>query len=156
MSDDDQQRAAEFVKELYAAGDIDAARLDESVSELLAARTQAEVAEVVRSLPAPVALTSPERRLDKPLEIHSGMARLRLVGRWQVARETHVSADLGSVRLDLTAAEFDDRVIDLHVYSGWGSITLIVPRGVDVQVVRHRGPSAPAWTRRPPARPSSA
>jgi predicted membrane protein len=67
------------------------------------------------------------------------MARLRLGGRWQVATETHVSADLGSVTLDLTAAEFDDRVVDLHVYTGWGNITIIVPRGVDVQVIRHRG-----------------
>jgi hypothetical protein len=41
--------------------------------------------------------------------------------------------------LDLTQAEFDDHVIDLHVYTGWGSITIIVPQGVDVQVIRHRG-----------------
>jgi hypothetical protein len=50
-----------------------------------------------------------------------------------------VSADLGSVTLDLTSAEFDDRIIDLHVCSGWGSITIIVPRGVGVQVIKHRG-----------------
>jgi hypothetical protein len=56
-----------------------------------------------------------------------------------VARQTHVSAELGSVRIDLTEAEFDDRVIDLHVYTGWGSITIIVARGVGVQVTRHRG-----------------
>ena len=139
MRDDAQQRATEFVKELYATGDIDAARLDAGVAGVLAARTDAELAEVVRSLPQPVALTSPERRLTKPLEIHSGIGRLRLMGRWQVARETHISADLGSVRLDLTEAEFDDHVVDLHVYTGCGSITIIVPAGVDVQVIRHRG-----------------
>ena len=139
MRDDAQQRATEFVKELYATGDIDAARLDAGVAGVLAARTDAELAEVVRSLPQPVALTSPERRLTKPLEIHSGIGRLRLAGRWQVARETHISADLGSVRLDLTEAEFDDHVVDLHVYTGCGSITIIVPAGVDVQVIRHRG-----------------
>jgi Cell wall-active antibiotics response 4TMS YvqF len=67
------------------------------------------------------------------------MGRLRLAGRWQLARQTHVSADLGSVQLDLTEAEFDGHVIDLHVYSGWGSITIIVPRGVAVQIVHHKG-----------------
>ncbi|MGN6175411.1 MAG: hypothetical protein ACTHPS_21055 [Streptosporangiaceae bacterium] len=67
------------------------------------------------------------------------MRRLRLTGRWQVARETHVSADLGSVQIDLTEAEFDDRVIDLHAYTGWGSITIIVPWGVAVQITHHRG-----------------
>ncbi|HSS91442.1 MAG TPA: hypothetical protein VLL69_19175 [Streptosporangiaceae bacterium] len=139
MSEDAQHRATEFLKELYAAGRIDEGRLDTGVAELLAARTDAEVAEAVRALPAPVALTSPDRRLDQPLTIHSGMRRLRLTGRWQVARETHVSADLGSVRIDLTEAEFDGRDIDLHVYTGWGGITIIVPRGVGVQVLRQYG-----------------
>jgi hypothetical protein len=139
MSEDAQQRATEFLKELYAAGRIDEGRFDAGVAGLLAAGTDAELAEVVRSLPPPVALTSPDRRLDQPLEIHSGMRRLRLTGRWQVARETHVSADLGSVRIDLTEAEFDDRVTDLHVYTGWGSITIMVPRGVGVQVLRNHG-----------------
>ena len=80
-----------------AAGCIDEDRFDSGVAELLAATSDAEVAEVVRALPPPVALTSPDRRLDQPLEIHSGMRRLRLAGRWQVARQTHLSADLGSV-----------------------------------------------------------
>jgi hypothetical protein len=139
MREDDQQRATEFLKELYAAGDIDASRFETSVAGLLAARTDTELAEVVRSLPQPVTLTSPGRRLDRPLEIHSGLGRLRLTGRWQVAKETHVSADIGSVRIDLTEAELDDRVIDLHVYTGCGRITIIVPRGVGVQVTHHRG-----------------
>jgi hypothetical protein len=139
MCADAQQRATEFVKELYAAGKIDADRLDTGVAGVLAARSEAEVAEVVRSLPSPVALTSPGRRLARPLEIHSGFGRLRLAGRWQVARETHISADLGSIKLDLSEAEFDDRVIDLHIYSGCGSVTVLVPRGVGVQISHHRG-----------------
>ena len=117
--DDARQRATEFVKELYAAGSIDAAQLDTGVARLLAARTDTEVAAVMRSLPAPVALTSPDQRLTRPLEVHGGIGRLRLTGRWQIATQTHVSADLGSVRIDLTDATFDDHVIDLHVYTGW-------------------------------------
>jgi hypothetical protein len=139
MQEDARDRATEFLKDLYAAGDIDADRFDAGVAGLLAATTDDELAEVVRSLPPPVALTSPDRRLARPLEIHSGIRRLRLRGRWQVARETHVSADVGSVKLDLTEAEFDDRVVDLHVYTGGGNITIIVPRGVGVQIIHHRG-----------------
>lgn len=139
MRADDQERATRFLQELYAAGHIDAARFDAGLAELLAAGTDAELAEVVRSLPPPVSFTSPDRRLSRPLEIHSGIGRLRLTGRWQLAADTHVSADLGNVRLDLTDAEFDDHVIDLHIYTGWGTITVIVPRGVGVQILRHRG-----------------
>jgi hypothetical protein len=75
-TDDAQQRAMEFLKELYAAGRIDAGQLDSGVAGVLAARTE---------------------------------------------------------------AEFDGPVIDLHVYSGCGSITIIVPRGVGVQIIRHKG-----------------
>jgi len=44
MREDDRQRATEFVKELYAAGEIDADRLDTGVAGVLAARSEAELA----------------------------------------------------------------------------------------------------------------
>ena len=139
MRQDDKQRATEFVKQLYATGGIDEMRFEVGIARVLGATTDAELVEVVRSLPTPVSFTPAGRRLSRPLEIHSSLGRLRLSGRWQLAAETHISADIGSVRLDLTEAEFDDQVIDLHVYSGGGTITIIVPRGVDIQVIRHRG-----------------
>lgn len=139
MHEDDAQRATEFLKDLYAAGHIDAAQLESGIGGLLSARTDDQLAEVVRSLPPAIALTRPDRRLAEPLKIHSGIGRLWLTGRWQVARQTHISADLGSIRIDLTEAEFDDHVVELHVYTGCGSITIIVPRGVGVQIVRHKG-----------------
>ncbi len=94
MREDAQHRATEFVKELYAAGDIDAGRLDASVTGILAATTEAELAEVVGRLPPPVVLTSADRRLTEPLEIHSGVGRLRLT-------ETPIPG-LPFIRLDAT------------------------------------------------------
>lgn len=139
MRPEDKQRATEFVKQLYATGGIDEVHFEVGIARVLGATSDDELAEVVRSLPAPVTFTPDGRRLSRPLEIHSGLGRVRLKGRWQLAAETHVSADLGSIRLDLTEAEFDGHVIDLHVYTGCGTITIIVPRGVDVQIIRHRG-----------------
>lgn len=139
MRKDAQERATKFIKELYVAGDIDADRLDDGVAAVLNARTEDELAEIIRVLPSPVTLTSQERRLSKPLKIRSGTGTLRLEGQWQLATETHASAELGNVRIDLTEAEFDSRVIDLHVYTGWGRITIIVPPGVAVQITQHRG-----------------
>lgn len=51
MREDARQRATEFVKELYAAGAIDTDRLDASVAGVLAARSETELAGVIRSLP---------------------------------------------------------------------------------------------------------
>ena len=51
MREDARQRATEFVKELYATGEIDADRFGTGVAGVLAATSEAELAEVVRSLP---------------------------------------------------------------------------------------------------------
>ena len=139
MRSDEHDPALEFLKQRFAAGDIDAEQFERATARVMGASSEAELAEAVRSVPSPVALTAPHRRLERPLEINGGMGRLRLGGRWQVARETHVSAQIGGVVLDLTDAQFDDRVVDLHVYTGWGAITIIVPRGAEVQIMRHRG-----------------
>ncbi len=77
MREDPQQRATEFLKELYAAGDIDADRFDTSVAGLLAAGTDTELAEVVRSLAPPVP-GLPLIRLDATTNI--GRVRLRHPG----------------------------------------------------------------------------
>jgi hypothetical protein len=139
MREEARHGATEFLKQLYAAGEIDGGRLDAGVAGLLAATTEGELAQVIRSFPQTITLTSPDRRLARPLEVNSGLGKLRLAGMWQLGAETHVSAQLGSVSIDLTEAEFDDHVIDLHVYSGCGRITIIVPRGVAVAVVKCRG-----------------
>ncbi len=139
MREDARHHATEFLKDRYAAGDIDGDQLEAGVAGVLAARTETDLAELVRSLPQPIPIVSPDRQLADPLRIRSGVGRLRLTGQWQVARQTHISAEMGNVWIDLTSAEFDDYVIDLHVYTGWGRITIIVPRGVAVQVTHHRG-----------------
>jgi hypothetical protein len=51
-------------------------------------------------------------------------------------RETSIRAELGSVTVDLGEAEFDDDTIDLHLYTGRGRITVLVPPGVGVRLVR--------------------
>ena len=43
MREDARQRATEFVKELYAAGEIDTDRLGTGVAGVLAARSEAEL-----------------------------------------------------------------------------------------------------------------
>jgi hypothetical protein len=63
MRADDKHRATEFAKQLYAAGDIDDARFEAGIAKVLAASTDTELVDVVRSLPAPVTFTGPDRRL---------------------------------------------------------------------------------------------
>jgi hypothetical protein len=86
-------------------------------------------------------LSPASRRLQEPLllEIHSG--RLELVASWQLARETKVTCNSGRVLLDLTGAIFDDLVVDLDLRLQSGTIEVVVPYFVDVQMVRMKGQS---------------
>lgn len=124
---------------LLAADRIDSAQFERTVAELLQTRTEAELAELLRSLPSAAPMTPAERRRDGPLKLGGGFGRLRIEGRWQLARQTSISVELGSVTIDLTGAELDDRIVDLKVYTGLGAIRIIVPPGLGIEVVRHRG-----------------
>jgi hypothetical protein len=139
LSEETRSRAVEALHALLAAERIDSAQFERAVAELLQVRTEAEMAKLLRSLPSASPMTPAERRRDGPLKLGGGFGRLRIEGRWQLARKTSISVELGSVTIDLTDAELDDRVVDLKVYTGWGTIRIVVPPGLGVEVVRHRG-----------------
>ncbi len=139
LSEETRSRAVEALHALVTADRIDSAQFERAVAELLQARSEAELAELLRSLPSVSAMTPVERRRDGPLKLGGGFGRLSIEGRWQLARETSISVELGSVTVDLTDAELDDRVVDLKVYTGWGAIRIIVPPGLGIEMVRHRG-----------------
>lgn len=140
VSEELQQRGIDFLQGLLASGKVDLDRFQEALDALLAARTEAEVAAVVRRLPPPVELTSPARRREEPLDISTSMGEVRLEDRWQVGRVTKISTGMGAVTIDLTDAEFDDWDVEIVVHTAMGSITVIVPRGLDVRQVGKSGP----------------
>jgi hypothetical protein len=139
VPDDVRRRATDVLQGFLVGGKVDLDRFQQALEEMLGAQTEVELAAVVRSLPAPVELTPPARRRQEPLEISTSMGEVRLDGRWQVGRITKISAGMGSVTIDLTAAEFDDRDVEIVVHTGMGAITVIVPRGFDVRLVGRNG-----------------
>jgi hypothetical protein len=58
---------------------------------------------------------------------------LRLGSGWQLAADTTIGTGFGAARLDLTAASWDAHRIDLRLQT-WGSIEVLVPKGVAVQI----------------------
>ena len=135
ISEDLRQRGIDVLQELLAGGRVDLDRFQAALDGLLGARTHADFASVVRSLPPPVAFTPAARRRQEPLKISASMSDVRLKGRWQVGRLTKISTGMGAVTIDLTEAEFDDWDVKIVVYTGMGSITVIAPRGLDVRQV---------------------
>ncbi len=81
-----------------------------------------------------VRLTPASRRLARPLVLQTPDSSLQLGSGWQLAADTLISTGFGAARLDLTAASWDTDQINLRLET-WGSIEVLVPEGVAVQVV---------------------
>jgi Domain of unknown function (DUF1707) len=135
ISEDLRQRGIDLLQEFLAGGQVDLDRFQAALDGLLGARTHADFAAVVRSLPPPVRFTPAARRRQEPLEISTSMGEVRLKDRWQVGRLTKISTGMGAVTIDLTEAEFDDWDVEIVVHTSMGSVTVIAPRGLDIRQV---------------------
>jgi hypothetical protein len=133
ISEDVRQRGIDVLQGLLASGKVDLDRFQSALDGLLGARTYADFASVVRSLPPPVAFTPTARRRQEPLEISTSMGEVRLEGRWQVGRRTEIRTRTGMVTIDLTEAEFDGWDVEIVVHTTMGWVTVIVPRGLDIR-----------------------
>jgi Cell wall-active antibiotics response LiaF, C-terminal len=139
VSEDLQQRGIDFLQELLATGKVDLDRFQKALDAMLAVHTHAAFASVVRSLPPPVEFTPPARRRQEPLKISTSMGEVRLEGRWQVSRLTKIDTGMGDVTIDLSQAEFDDWDVKIVAHTNMGTITVIVPRGLEVRPVGKSG-----------------
>ena len=139
ISEDVRQGGVDFLKALLADGKIELDRFQTALDALLRVATEADFAAIIRTLPPPVAFTAPARRRQEPLEISSSMGEVRLEDRWQVSRLTKITTEMGSVTIDLTAAEFDAPDVEIVVHTSMGSIDVIAPRGLEVRPVGKTG-----------------
>ena len=86
------------------------------------------------ALPPLVRLTPASRRLARPLVLQAPDSALQLGSGWQLAADTTIGTGFGAARLDLTAASWDVHQINLRLQT-WGSIEVLVPKGVAVQML---------------------
>ena len=139
VEDAERLSAIARLRDLVATGELSLERFSASLDQVLAAKDQADLEDSMAALPSIVRLTPASRRLTQPLEIDAGIRALDLGAGWQLGAETTVSSATGRVRLDLTAASWDARRIDLRLQSATGSITVVVPEGVALQMVSAKG-----------------
>jgi len=135
VSEDLRERGIKVLQGLLASGTVDLDSFQRALDGLLKARTHADFAAVLRSLPPPVQFTPPALRREEALEISTSMGEVRLEGRWQVGSLTKIDTGMGDVTIDLTEAEFDDWDVRIVVNVGMGSVTVIAPAGLDVRQV---------------------
>jgi hypothetical protein len=125
--DQDRERAIEVLRDATVEGRLTLDEFAERVTSVELARTDDQLTDLTKDLPS--AGTS-----DVPHKHSAFASRLTRSGRFSLARETTVGCYAGTIVLDLGHATLQGPETTLHVRNYFGTITLVVPRGVTVDV----------------------
>lgn len=139
VSDGDRLAVVARLQDLAASGDLEIEQFTASLERVLAAGSQAELEESAAGLPSIVRLTPSSRKLTQPAVIDAAIHKLELGAGWQLGAETTVKTNTAKVLVDLSLATWDARDVLLHLQTNTGKMTVVVPRGVSVQIVSMKG-----------------
>jgi len=140
---DVRDRALAALRAALSAGHLTLTQYEAAMDTALHATREAELVELVRAIAPPVRITPRDRRFTEPQVVATtGMFQdIRLRGKWQVARTLRVQTGPSKIVLNFTEAEFDDWTVDVTAQTALGDVTVIVPRGMAVQLNSVNGPS---------------
>lgn len=135
-SDAEREQSIVLLREAVGEGRLTLEEFSERVDLVHAARTDGELAGVTRDLPSrPTPAVVPGAPADQHRAICSHLTRS---GPWSLPRHSSWRSIFGTIDLDLRQARLDGPETLLEVYNLCGTVTLIVPEGVEV-VVRGGG-----------------
>lgn len=138
-SDAERERTSEVLRQASVEGRLTLDEFSQRVEQALTARTREELQTVTRDLPA-TASTGPaqpargmaaRQPVRASVSIMSGVERK---GFWRVDEETLAVSVMGSCKLDLRGAAISAPVTTINAYSLMGSVDVIVPFGVEVEL----------------------
>jgi hypothetical protein len=140
ISDTDRDRAAEVLREAHAHGRITVDELDERLTSVYAAKTEADLVPVTRDLPAtrgPAAAAPARGRIGGTPRFRTSLAILGGASRngaWVVPPEYKAVATLGGIDLDMSNSTFAEAETVIKVYAVLGGVEITVPEDAEVDV----------------------
>jgi hypothetical protein len=127
--DTDRSQALVLLRDATVEGRLTLDEFAERVERTELARTHAELDAVLADLPVVRAGAA-----DLPVRHRAIGSRLERSGRWELAPVSDVLSVAGTIVLDLGQATLRGPETTLHVRNYFGTVTLLVPRGVHVDV----------------------
>jgi hypothetical protein len=125
--DADRSKAIVTLRDATVEGRLTLDEFADRVERAELARTDTELAEIVADLPsAGVA--------DLPVKHGAWFSRLTRGGRWELSPRSKVVSVCGTIELDLGRATLHGAETVIHVRNVFGTVTIVVPRGVHVSV----------------------
>jgi hypothetical protein len=135
-SDADRERSITLLRDAVGEGRLTLEEFSERVGLAHAARTEQELANLARDLPSSPAASAPPDFV--PEEHRAFCSHLIRSGPWSLPRRSSWRSIFGTIDLDLRQARLAGPETALEVYNLFGTVTVIVPEGVEV-VVRGGG-----------------
>jgi len=137
-SDAEREATCDVLRAAAAEGRLTFDELADRVEAALASRTRAELARLTRDLPPPAELVrAPSDGATlalPPIVASSAFGDLRREGAWRVPAYSSWSTLAGSIVLDLREAHFVRSPVTIHVRTALGSVEVLVPEGVAVEL----------------------
>jgi hypothetical protein len=135
-SDAERERSVALLRVAVSEGRLTLEEFTERVDRAYAARTDQELAHLARDLPSTAA--GPVTPATAPEKHRAFCSHLVRGGPWSLPHHSSWRSIFGTIDLDLRQARLDGPEIVLEVYNLCGTVTVIVPEGVEV-VVRGGG-----------------
>jgi hypothetical protein len=142
--DQEREHSTELLSQAVVEGRLTLEEFSDRVGRAQAARTREELALLTQDLPAPPATTPPattptaeaaSRAVATPQQRHvAAFSRLVRSGPWELAQRSEFRAIFGTITLDLSQARLPGSAVDLEIYNLFGTVTVLVPEGVDVSL----------------------
>jgi hypothetical protein len=131
-SDADREAVAIRLREHLVAGRLTFDELSERLDATYSARTVAELEQITRDLPERLPAPASRRKPTHwSVAVMSGVERK---SRWRLDERTTAVALMGSVDLDLRRAEITSDVAEITAVAVMGSVEILVPEGVEVEL----------------------
>jgi len=135
-SDAERERSIALLRDAVGEGRLTLEEFSERVGHAQAARTDQELARLARDLPGdPAAPTPPTAASEQHRAFCSHLVRS---GPWSLPPQSSWRSIFGTIDLDLRQARLAGPETALEVFNLFGTVTVIVPEGVEV-VVRGGG-----------------
>jgi hypothetical protein len=130
-----RDEAIERLQDHYARNDLEVEDFERRVELAENASTRDQLEAALAGLPVSdaEALVPAERSGQLTTRVSALLSSQQRRGRWKVPSRVVVNATLGSVELDLVDAEVTGEV-DLEIKARLGSVTVVVPEGLGLEV----------------------
>ncbi len=138
-SDAEREHVIDVLRQAVVEGRLTLEEFSDRVDSAQIARTDRELAVLAADLPAEPApgmlygaygaAGIPQR--DRHLALWS---RIERRGYWELPARSEYRSVFGTIDLDLTQARLAGHQTDIEIYNLFGTVTLIVPEGVEVSV----------------------